>query len=73
MLEKGRARLRERGQRHRDESSDEKRGRERDGKREGKGETESEGVQRESSREGGKTVDGIGGAKLSGGGLIKPS
>lgn len=47
--------------------------RERDGKREGKGETESEGIQRESSREGGKTVDGIGGAKLSGGGLIKPS
>lgn len=69
MPEKGRARLRERGWRQRDEQSDEKRERE---ERVRKGESGKRCGGR-GGCEGGKTADGIGGAKLLGGGLIKPS
>lgn len=77
MLEKGRARLRERGWRQRDEQSDEKREMEIERKqerdRERTREREREEIRRKGGCEGGKTADGIGGAKLLGGGLIKPS
>jgi len=70
-IETNRAMKRKR-ERERERERRRRRGREGEGGRE-KGEIESEGVQRESGCEGGKTVEGIGGAKLLGGGLIKPS